>query len=65
MFQKNLSANFVLIAVFVKVVLEITRELSIAFYLIHAFSFVLESLKCTCVQRLVECIRVICKTKEK
>ena len=58
-FWKNLSTNFVLIAVFVKLALKITKRTQYCgFTLIHTtFSCVSKSPKCTCVQRLLECIR--------
>ena len=52
--------NFVLIAVSVNY----KKSSALRFTLIHTFPSVLKSRKCTCVQQLLECIRVICKTNE-
>ena len=38
-FKENLSTNFALIAVFVKVAFKITKRLALRFILIHTFSF--------------------------
>ena len=60
-FKENLATNFDLIAVFVKVVYEIT---ALRFTDSHFFFFFSKSRKSTCVQPVVECIKVICKKNE-
>ena len=56
--------NFGLIAVFVKVALEITKRALHCVLLIHMFSFFSKSRKSTCVQPVLQRIKIICKTNE-